>query len=264
MRSNKMSEFLKSVLRPVFLFLKSVLGPGLRKLKYGSALTIRRSVPFLDKTVPSLGRKIRTWGWIWQPSYSASWLKNFYKRTVDPYHFDGTPYEAEKYAHTMRLLNGRIYENALEIGAAEGIFTQLLAPICTSVLAVEVADAAVARANERLRGCTNVTFIQATLPHQMPDGQFDLIIASDVLYYFPKDVVLELLARFEEGLKPGGILFTLHYLGNFGQAIVGRELHDLMKRHSTLEQTHDETVAGVGPGGDGYTVTIFRKPAAKA
>jgi protein-L-isoaspartate O-methyltransferase len=80
----------------------------------------------------------------------------------------------------MRLLNGRLYENALEIGAAEGIFTQHLAPICTSLLSVEVADAAVAQANERLRGGTNVTFIQATLPRQMPNEQFDFIIASDV------------------------------------------------------------------------------------
>jgi protein-L-isoaspartate O-methyltransferase len=259
-----MNKHLKSVLRPGFILLKSVFGPPLHKLKYGSALAMRRSIPFLDKTAPALGRKIRTWGWIWQPVYSAGWLKKFYKKSADPYHFDNNPYEAEKYAHTMRLLNGRIYEKALEIGGAEGIFTQMLAPICTSLLAVEVAEAAVERANERLRDNTNVTFIQATLPHQMPNGQFDLIIASDVLYYFPKDVVLDLLTRFEEGLKPDGILFTLHYLGNFDQAMVGRELHDLMKRHLKLEQTHDETVAGVGPGGSGYTITIFRKPAANA
>ena len=67
------------------------------------------------------------------------------------------------------------------------------------------------------------------------------------------------MAFFEKRLKSGGVLFALHYLGDFNQIIPGREVHDLMKRHSALEQTHSETVPDVGPRGEGYTITILRK-----
>lgn len=203
---------------------------------------------------------MRKWGWIWEPTYGPRWSNELYEKKEDPYHFNDSPYETEKYAHMMRLLNGRTYGSALEIGAAEGAFTQLLAPSCSSYLAIEVAEAAVARAKDRLAGYANVTFVHAALPNQMPDGKFDLIIASDVLYYFPKDVLLDLTCRFEEALEPGGLLFAQHYLGNFGQTIVGHKTHDLMKSHSVLEVIHDETVTEVGPEGKGYTITIFQKP----
>lgn len=235
----------------------------LRFSQFMFARAMRLPVPFFETAIPPLGRKMRGWGWIWQPAYGHKWLNDFYENTVDPYEFDGTPYEDEKYNHTLGILGKRKYGRALEIGAAEGVFTERLAPYCSSLVAVEVADAAVARAKERLASCPSVTVVQAALPNQMPDGQFDLILASDVLYYFPKDVVVKLLKIFESRLNPGGTLFTLHYLGDFRQTLLGRDVHDLMKSQSTLEQIHDETVDGVGPreAKDGYTITVFRKPA---
>lgn len=248
----------------VIALAKATVRKGGRSVQHAVTYAMRRLTPACERVLPPLGRRLRNWGWIWQPTYSHHWLNEFYTNTVDPYHFDGTSYEAGKYEHTMRLLAGRRFANALEIGAAEGVFTKILAPLCTSLLALEVADAAVARARERLAGCDNVTIVQAALPNQMPDGRYDLIVASDVLYYFPQDVVLELLARFEERLLPGGVLFVLDYLGDFRQSMLGRDVHVLLKKHTTLEQTHDETVAGVGPGGEGYAVTIFMKPAVEA
>jgi SAM-dependent methyltransferase len=140
------------------------------------------------------------------------------------------------------------------------VFTQLLAPICGSLVAIEVAETAVERARKRLTGFDNVSFIQAALPEQMPDGSFDLIVASDVLVYFPKDVLVDISHMLAARLAPGGVLFSLHYLGYFGQPITGDTVHEILRHHLQLEQVHDESVVGVGPRGAGYTITIFRKP----
>ena len=114
---------------------------------------------------------------------------------------------------------------------------------------------------QRLKNLSNVTFVQAALPHQMPEGLFDLIVASDVLYYLPKDVLFESLDCIETGLMPNGHLFALHYLGDFGQPMRGRDVHDLMKKYLKLEIIHDETMFGEGPKAEnGYTITIFKKP----
>jgi SAM-dependent methyltransferase len=217
-------------------------------------------VPVVEQLIPPLGRRLRKWDWLWQPTYGRKWSERFYSDAVDPYAFGSSPYEIGKYQHTIRLLSAaRPYERALEIGAAESVFTEMLAPLCRSLTAIEMAEAAVVRARDRMERHTHVTVIHGALPNEMPDDMFDLIVASDILYYFPSDVLVQLIKEFERRLNPDGTLFCLHYLGDFGQTVHGSETHELLKRHTSLKQVHDETVSGVGPGGKGYIVTMFRK-----
>jgi SAM-dependent methyltransferase len=250
-------------------FLQSIFQRGiyktrhvLRPLKEAVAFASRKTIPLLERVTPMLARRMRAQGWIWQPTYGYRNLNELYDTAVDPYHFTTNPYEAGKYAHTMQLLSGRTYDAALEVGAAEGVFTEMLAPICQSLVALDIAEAAVARGRQRLAQFSNVKFIQAALPQQMPDGYFDLIIASDVLNYFPKDVLIDVLHLFAERLVPGGMLFALHYRGSrYNWPIDPVEVHELLKTFSQLEVIHNEVVEGVGPAGDGYLVTILKKGA---
>lgn len=62
----------------------------------------------------------------------------------------------------------------------------MLADRCGELLAVDVSERAVAAARERLEGLDHVRVKRRTLPEEMPGGQFDLIVASEVLYYFPR------------------------------------------------------------------------------
>jgi len=230
-----------------------------RHPKAGLAFVMRRLTPLAEWAVPPLGRRMRRVGWIWQPAVSHRALARFYARRVDPFRFDGTPYERGKYEHTLRLRAGRRYRRTLEIGAAEGIFSELLAPICDELVTVEVADAAVVRARLRLAGHSNVTILRAALPMDMPEGDFDLIVASDVLYYFPKDVLESVLDQLEAALAPGGLLLALHFRGKFGAAILGGDVHDMLRSRTRLEVASGETVTDVGPNGAGYIVTVLRR-----
>ncbi len=149
-----------------------------------------------------------------------------------------------------------------EIGCSEGVFTAMLAPLCRSVLAIDPSATAIERARQTCRGMPHVTFSCAALPMEMPSGEYDLIVSSDVLYLFPRDVlVIEVIPYLKKALAPGGTLLALHYLGNFGQPSLGENVHKLLRAQLGMEITHDETVPDVGPDSAGYRVTRFRRSA---
>lgn len=71
--------------------------------------------------------------------------------------------------------------------------------------------AAVASAAERNKDRPNVRIEQRVLPADWPEGTFDLIVASEFLYYFGGDelaVVIDLCGR---ALRPGGTLLAVHW-----------------------------------------------------
>jgi len=53
-------------------------------------------------------------------------------------------------------------------------------------VAVDVAQAAVDAARARLAGRPGVDVGRASLPEAWPEGTFDLVVASEVLYYFDR------------------------------------------------------------------------------
>ncbi|MDR6290506.1 SAM-dependent methyltransferase [Inquilinus ginsengisoli] len=203
---------------------------------------------------------IRSWDWLWQPTYGRRWHERFYRVRDDPYGCTVNPYDRQKYDRTLDLLAGRQFPSALEIGCSEGVFTEMVAPRCGKLLGIDLSEQAVERARARLAHLDHVTVMRATLPMEMPPGSHDLILCLDVLYYLPKDVLIGFLPRLKAALRPGGLLFALHYLGDFGQAMRGKEVHDLLVARLGLEVGHDEIVPGVGPAGAGCRVTCLGIP----
>ncbi len=236
-----------------------------QKVRRTADLSLRISSYLLRPPARALLRSadgIRSWDWLWQPSYGRRWHEHFYRDRVDPYGCTVNPYDRHKYDRTLDLLGGRQYRSALEIGCSEGAFSEMMAPRCAELLAVDISDQAVERARARLFHLDHVSVARATLPMDMPPGPHDLILCLDVLYYLPKDMLIRFLPRLEAALLPGGVLFALHYLGDFGQSMRGKEVHDLLLARLGLEVRHDEVVPDVGPGGAGYRVTSLVKPPA--
>jgi SAM-dependent methyltransferase len=200
---------------------------------------------------------------LWQPMHGRIWQEFFYRRTIDPYRFATDPYEIGKYRHTLEILGlneGRSYARALEIGCAEGTFTAMLAPYCAELIAIDTSAVAVRRARQTLAAHAHVRVAHAWVPAQMPAGSFDLIVASDVLYYLPADVLGDFAGVLADALRPGGRLLALHYRGDFGQALAADRTHELLARGSGLPIGYEVVVDGVGPGGSGYRVTRFDRP----
>ena len=163
------------------------------------------------------------------------YFENLYEQSSDPWGFETSPYEREKYERTLGVLQSRRYQRALEIGCSIGVFTAMLAPFCNELRAVDVSERAVAAARERLAGFPHVCVERRRLPEETPQGPFDLIVASEVLYYWPKEVMLAALRRFEELLAPGGVLLAVHWRKETKTyPLQGDEVHELLLEHTRL------------------------------
>lgn len=164
------------------------------------------------------------------------YFEKLYANSPDPWEFETSDYERRKYARTLEVLRDRRYRRALEVGASIGVFTGMLAPHCDELLAVDTSERAVELARERLSGSKNISVLQRTLPEEMPGGPFDLIVASEVLYYLPGETVLKTLRRFEEELASGGRLLAVHWRKETRTyPLQGDEVHELLAENTRLK-----------------------------
>ena len=166
------------------------------------------------------------------------YFEELYAASRDPWNFETSDYEREKYRRTLDVLGGRRFRRALEVGASIGVFTEMLAGGCDELLAVDVSEKAVAAARERLQGQQHVTVERRTLPEEMPEGPFDLILASEVLYYFTREEMIAMLHGFETMLAPGGALLAVHWRRETRTyPLQGDEVHELLASHTSLALT---------------------------
>jgi predicted TPR repeat methyltransferase len=164
------------------------------------------------------------------------YFEGLYAESGDPWSFETSEYERDKYERTLAALGGRRFRRALEAGASIGVFTRMLADRCDELLAVDVSERAVAAARERLSGLEHVSVERRTLPEEMPEGPFDLIVASEVLYYFPKEEMLAMLRGLERELAPGGVLLAVHWRRETKTyPLQGDEVHELLLKHTRLQ-----------------------------
>ena len=153
----------------------------------------------------------------------------------DPWGFETSEYERRKYERTLGVLRDHRYRRALEVGVSIGVFTRMLAPLCDEIVGVDVSEKALSVARERLAGFGHVRLQRRELPEEMPGGPFDLILASEVLYYLPREVVLETLDGFEHALAPGGRLLAVHWRKETKTyPLQGDEVHELLRENTRL------------------------------
>jgi SAM-dependent methyltransferase len=137
-----------------------------------------------------------------------------YQLNPDPWNFAHSSYERERYALMLRTLGRARYEIAYEPGCSIGEFTALLAPRCQRIVASDVSPSAVAAARRRCAAHAHVEITVGALPEQIPDGRFDLIVFSELGYYFSEPQLQQIGASLYERLLPGGELLAVHWLGN--------------------------------------------------
>jgi SAM-dependent methyltransferase len=146
------------------------------------------------------------------PTLDAGYFNAMYEASADPWGFTSRWYEARKYAISVAMLPRQHYGEAFEPGCSIGVLTELLAPRCSSLLACDLAPAAVRAAAARTRQLSQVRVEQRLLPQDWPDGQFDLIVASEMLYYFAGPDLDDVLDRITAALRPDGNLLAVHWL----------------------------------------------------
>ncbi len=146
-------------------------------------------------------------------SLTSQYFDDVYRANDDPWHFETSPYEHEKYARTLAALPRPAYANGFEIGCSLGVLTERLAARCAHLLSTDVAEAALEKARVRCRDCPTVEFRCAAVPTDFPTDRapFDLILASEVLYYLGPDDLRAARQQITDNLMPGGHLLLVHW-----------------------------------------------------
>ncbi|MFP5071871.1 class I SAM-dependent DNA methyltransferase [Pseudonocardia nantongensis] len=199
--------------------------------------------------------------WLWQPGWGARCHDRLYSRP-DPYGIGANPYEQRKYGTVMDTLAGRRFERVLEVGCGEGDLSVRLAGHTRGLLGVDISAAAVERAAARV---PDATFVRRTLPRELPDGTFDLIVCTDVLYYWEPVTLRVGVAALLDRLRPGGVLLAYHYRGHFGQVGTADRSHRALRsaaRDRGLELREHRRFDGIGPDGAGARFDVVARPVA--
>ena len=158
-----------------------------------------------------------------------STLEDFERRYLtdpDPWHFATSPYEQRRYDVTIACLPQPHYRRAFEPGCAIGELSRRLAQRCDALVAWDAAPTVVELARKRLAGTAHVEVAARAVPGEWPDGTFDLVVLSEIGYYFELDALRRLAARATTSLDAGGTLIATHWLGHSADHVLhGDEVH---------------------------------------
>ncbi|MEV8023809.1 PIG-L family deacetylase [Microbacterium sp. NPDC080220] len=145
-------------------------------------------------------------------SLDETYFDAFYRRNGDdPWGFESRWYEQRKRAVTMACLPRPRYGRALELGCSTGALTQLLAERCDAVLAVDIAEAPLEAARRRIGEGADVRLERRALPGEWPEGSFDLIVLSEVGYYWGAADLADGVERMRAALTRDGQLLACHW-----------------------------------------------------
>lgn len=218
-----------------------------RKLASISALQSARHLAF------ALRDELR-----WRPVTQSRYTEIFTART-DPWNYEVTPFEFEKFQAAIELLDGvgndARFERAWEIGCAEGVLTARLAQICERLSAVDFIPLALERAHLRCQQFSNISFTKWDLKSDPAPGPFDLIVITDVLGSLGgRRDIRRARDKVVGALAPGGYLLYGDCLGDrhrrriedswWGRLLLRgpRNIHRFVAAHPVLvEVTRRET-----------------------
>ena len=139
------------------------------------------------------------------------YFDHVYHANRDPWNFESSPYEQAKYAATLAALPRPHYAEAFEIGCSLGVLTAQLALRCGHLLAVDVSEAALAQARARCAALPQVEIRLMRVPEEFPPRLFDLILLSEVGYYWSPADLARAAEQLIAALKPGGQLLLVHW-----------------------------------------------------
>ncbi len=176
-----------------------------------------------------------------------------YRREADPWSYETSPYEHAKYAATLDACGPGRYARALELGASIGVLSASLASRCERLVTIDGAPTAVARARARLRDRPEVDVRQGTIPADIPDGPFDLVLASEILYYLTAPALAGTFARLREVTAPGARLVAVHWRREGPERPFGAdEVHARLREEPWVSRLHDADT-------DDYRLDVFER-----
>lgn len=134
-----------------------------------------------------------------------------YRANPDPWAYEQSDYEREKYAATLRACGDGPFANALELGGSIGVFSALLARRCRALTTIDLAPTAVRIATQRLADQPHVQLVLGRIPDDIPPATHDLVVASEILYYLEASQLALTLDTLRQRMATGSRLVAVHW-----------------------------------------------------
>jgi SAM-dependent methyltransferase len=134
-----------------------------------------------------------------------------YQADPDPWGYRCSAYEKAKYAATLAACGPGPFEDALELGGSIGVFSARLAPRCRRLTTIDYSPTAVRRARAALAPHRQARAVLGAIPDDLPKGSFDLVVASETLYYLDPAALARALEVLAARTVSGARLVCVHW-----------------------------------------------------
>jgi len=169
---------------------------------------------------------------------SQAFFEQKYKATPDPWNFGSSSYELMRYDAILNAMGDRHFAYAFEPGCSVGVLTEKLAQRCDRVDAMDISPTAVAQAKQRCQELTNTYITCDSLSQWSEQTPFDLLIFSEIGYYFEEPTLRTILRGLVSKLAPSGLFVACHWLGHSPDHILtGDRVHEVIaESHELVHQ----------------------------
>lgn len=179
------------------------------------------------------------------PSTSQEFFDQKYREDRDPWNFACNAYEQGRYEIIMKAISHRRYQRAFEPGCSLGILTRRLGTICDQVIAMDISETAVTLAREHCDGLSNVDIMRGSFPTDLPAGTFDLLLLSEIGYYFTEQQLRNAATALVAKTRRSGTVVATHWLGTSDDHLLsGDRVHEVLRSLDGLSLEHEERHPG--------------------
>lgn len=147
------------------------------------------------------------------PARGRAELNHEFEPREDPWDYATVSYQGDRIRSELAALDAvrgaTRFGKVLEVGCAEGMFTEMLAPRCEALLAVDISPIALSRARRRLGADGSIRLAEWDLRVDPVPDTFDLIVMIHALEYIRNPLyVRRARTKLVNGLRPGGYLLV--------------------------------------------------------
>jgi SAM-dependent methyltransferase len=172
---------------------------------------------------------------------SPAFFEEKYRENADPWDFSHSAYELGRYDAIINAIAHRTYRWAFEPGCSIGVLTERLAAYCGTVDAIDFSPTAIMQAQRRCAHLHNVEVRCAALPDGVPAKNFDLLVLSEIGYYFTPQAWQQISSTLVDSIAQGATVLAAHWLGHSqDHCISGDEVHEILLAHPKLLVDHSE------------------------
>jgi len=178
-------------------------------------------------------------------------------RKGDIWDIETSEFARQVHDRVMALLEGRRYGHVLEIACGGGMFTRRLSTLADSIVALDIAPAAIERARAQGPAAGRIDFRVANIMRFNPraEGPWDLIVMNEMIYFlgwlYPFFDVAWLAAELFAATAAGGRMIMANTMYGKEHPLllpwIIRTYHDLF-RNVGYQVEMEEVMRGVKDG----------------